>query len=78
MTTFYDTNTVKSIDLVRHDLNLHAGCVEINTIVQLKQMYPFIFLDALNALYSAEKVQKYRQAITDACNQKCRDVAMKL
>ena len=52
-------NTVKSIDLVRHDLNLHAGCIEINTIVQLKLIYPFIFLDALNALYSAEKVQRY-------------------
>ena len=75
---FITQNTVKSIDLVRHDLNLHAGCVEINTIVQFKQMYPFIFLDALNALYSAEKVQKYRQALTDARNQKCRDVARKL
>lgn len=75
---FITQNTVKSIDLVRHDLNLHAGCVEINTIVQLKQTYPFIFLYALNALYSVEKVQKCRQAITDACNQKCRDVARQL
>nr|XP_058945383.1 uncharacterized protein LOC131773419 [Pocillopora verrucosa] len=33
--------------------------------------------DVLNAQYTAEKIQKYRQAIIDACNQKCRDVARK-
>lgn len=33
--------------------------------------------DVLNSQYTAEKVQKYRQAIIDACNQKCRDVARK-
>ncbi|CAH3124153.1 unnamed protein product [Pocillopora meandrina] len=31
----------------------------------------------LYAQYTAEKIQKYRQAIIDACNQKCREVARK-